>query len=104
MFVLKLIGGGDSKLISAFALWLASFDGLMAFLFYMGLCGALLGFVALFLKKRKPIRTENKKSWFYRVQSGESVVPYGVPIAIGAFAGFFASNMISGETFSLFLM
>ena len=103
MFIAKMIGGGDSKLATAFAFWVGT-KGLPVFLFYMALMGALLGLAAIILKKRKPVKEPPEGSWVARVQAGESVVPYGIPIAIGAIVAFLQLGFFSPTNLSLFLM
>lgn len=102
MFFMKIIGGGDSKLLSVYALW-AGMSQLMILLFCMASLGALVGVAALVLKKRKPFKNPREGSWVARVQGGESVVPYGIPITIGAFIVFINAGYLSPETLSAFL-
>ena len=102
MFAMKIIGGGDAKLASAFSFWMGAHESLMAYMFYMAIGGAALAVVAVFLKKVKPLNIKNEKSWVSRVQNGESVVPYGLPIAFGAFAGLKEGGFLSYELFFLF--
>jgi prepilin peptidase CpaA len=102
LFVFKIIGGGDSKLATAFALWVSA-RTLPVFLFYMSFFGFLLGLAALYLKKRKPVKTPKPGSWIARVQAGESAVPYGIPIFIGGALSFFILGYFSPEKLALFL-
>lgn len=103
LFALKLLGAGDSKFATAFALW-TGLVGLMPFLFYMALTGAALGIAALALRRWKPIKAPQEGSWIARVQAGESKVPYGVAIAVGALAGFLKIGYFSIETLHSFLL
>jgi len=103
MFLLKMIGGGDSKLLTALSLWVGH-AGLSALLFYMMVAGLFLGVLALVLKKTKPVKSPKEGSWVARVQAGESVIPYGIPIAMGALAGFIDRGFLSFDHFKLFLM
>lgn len=98
LFSLKMFGGGDSKLLSAYAL-LVGPKGIVTLLFYMALSGAILGLFTIFVKKRKPFKAPREGGWIARVQAGENRVPYGIPIVVGAcFAflqmGFFTSAVI----------
>jgi prepilin peptidase CpaA len=69
MFALRMMGGGDVKMIAALALWLP-FTSLMTMLTVMALSG---GIITLFLLARHRWRpNENKPQ-----------VPYGIAIAIG---------------------
>ena len=103
MFAFKLIGAGDSKLASVLALWVG-LKGLIPFIFYMSVAGGLLGLSALALKKWKPIKEPKANSWVARVQGGESKVPYGVAIALGALASFIEIGYLEGDTLASFLM
>jgi prepilin peptidase CpaA len=87
MFALKSIGAADSKLATAFAVWVG-IKGLPAFLFYMTLAGGLLALATLALKKWKPFKNAPAGSWLARAQAGESNVPYGIAISMGGLASF----------------
>lgn len=97
MFAVGVWGAGDSKLLLAYALW-TGFAGLKVLIFVMAVTGGLLGLFALFVKKYKPFARAPEGQWIGRVQSGESVVPYGVAIAAGAFAAFYNAGYM--EAFS----
>ena len=87
LFALNMFGAGDSKLATAFALWVG-FEGLGAFVFYMALAGGLLGIATLYLRKRKPVKNPPEGGWIARAQAGDNAVPYGIAITIGAAACF----------------
>lgn len=103
MYAARLIGGGDSKLVAAFSFWFG-LKGLPVFLFYMVFAGAVFGVAAIVLKKKKPVAAPAEGSWVARVQAGESVVPYGIPIAIGAFAAFIRLGYLAPDMLRLFLV
>ena len=69
LFVLKLMGGGDVKMIAALALWLP-IKGLVAMLTVMALSGGLIGLFLLIRQKFRP-------------NAERPEIPYGVAIAIG---------------------
>ncbi|MET0375955.1 MAG: prepilin peptidase [Rhizorhabdus sp.] len=69
LFVLKMMGGGDVKMIAALALWLP-FNALMVMLTVMALAGGVIT-VALLIRAR------------WRPNAARPEVPYGVAIAIG---------------------
>ncbi len=87
LFHFKLIGGGDSKLLSVYALWVG-LQGLMPFMFFMALAGGVLGVTTLALKKWQPIKNPAKDSWIEKAQAGKQEVPYGIAIFTGALAAF----------------
>ena len=94
LFTLKLVGGGDSKMISAYALW-AGLSGLMPLLFTMAVVGGLLGVSTLLLKKYKPFEKPTKDSWISKAQGGAQDVPYGVAIFSGALFAFWQIGYIN---------
>ena len=105
MFAAKGIGGGDSKLATAFAFWMG-LKGLIAFVFYMSLAGGVVALIGLALRKWKPfkIKRGQSKTWIARVQKGESKVPYGVAIVAGALASFLKIGYFDSEVLSSFIL
>lgn len=69
LFMLKMMGGGDVKMIAALALWLP-FNALVQMLAVMGVAG---GAIAVFLLIRQKFRPNAERP----------DIPYGVAIAIG---------------------
>lgn len=99
MFAAGMIGAADSKIGTAFALWLGV-RGLIPFLFFMTLAGGALGLAALALRRKPLWPGAPEGSWVARVQKGENAVPYGIAIALGALAamirvGYFAPAMLA---------
>ncbi|MBC7950771.1 MAG: prepilin peptidase [Rhodospirillaceae bacterium] len=76
LFVLKVWGGGDAKLVAAVTL-MTGFAGLPRFLLVMALAGGMLSLVLLLLR-----RLPANGSWGARV-AASGHVPYGVAIAAG---------------------
>lgn len=96
LFYLNLIGGGDSKLLSAYALWVG-LDGLMPLLFGMAVVGGVLGVVTLVLEKWQPVKKPAYGSWVAQSQKGEQKVPYGVAIFLGAVLTFWSIGYLQPE-------
>lgn len=94
LFAIKQLGAGDSKFASAIGLWLG-LQGLIPFLFYMALCGGVIGVISLVLKKKKPFKNLPIGSWPAKAQDGFPSVPYGIAIAVGALAGFIFNGYLS---------
>ena len=88
MFCTGMMGGGDSKLGTALALWVG-LKGLMPFMLYMALMGGVLGGLTLLLQKKKLFSNPKPGSWIEQAQSGQNAVPYGVAISFGFWAAFF---------------
>ena len=102
LFSFRIMGGGDAKLLSAFALW-TGFAGLPMLLFYMAMSGALVGLATLYLNKKKPVAAPREGSWIARAQGGENRVPYGIPIVLGALIAFSMQHYLSAATLGAFL-
>lgn len=99
LFAIKVIGAGDSKFATACALWIGA-KFLPIYLFYMTLCGGVLGAIALYIKKKKPFDAPLEGSWIDQVQSGKDKVPYGIAIGFGmviafVYAGYFSADLLS---------
>ncbi len=102
LFGLKLLGAGDSKFATACAFWV-SLKYLPIYLFFMTLFGSVLGFVALYLKNKKPFKSPLEGSWIAQVQGGASKVPYGIAIAVGLFVSFIHTGYLSTNVLASFL-
>ncbi|QQG36971.1 MAG: prepilin peptidase [Micavibrio aeruginosavorus] len=102
MTIGKMMGGGDSKLMTAYAFWMGP-QNIMVFLFAMAAFGFLLGWLALFFKKAKPFKNATEGSWLARVQGGQAVIPYGVPIMTGALFAFIDGGYASLDMLAGFL-
>ncbi len=100
LFSVRVIGAGDSKLCSAFALWVAT-PGLAAFLFYMSIFGALLGLATKLLNKRKLVANPKEGGWIAKSQNGEQGVPYGIAILFGVIIAFYQLGYFSPEKLAI---
>lgn len=103
LFALGALGGADSKLTSALALWVG-LKGLPVFLIFMTLIGGLLGVMTLLLERKPVLPSPIDGSWIARAQSGERNVPYGIAIAGGALAAFIKLGYVMPDHWSVFLM
>ncbi len=87
LFQFRAMGGGDVKLLTAAALWIG-LEGVVPFVFMVGLAGGALVLVLLLLRRHLTILA----AWALprspaarpRVLTAGEKVPYGVAIAIGA--------------------
>lgn len=88
LYGLKLMGGGDSKMVGALGLWLG-LKALIPFVVVMAMTGGLLAAIALILKQNKHLipKSVSPDSWFGQLNQDKSVVPYGIAIAIGGAFG-----------------
>ncbi len=102
MFFMRLMGGADSKLAAAYALW-AGGQGVSFFLLSMAFAGAGLSAAALLMRKYKPFKSFKEGSWVARVQGGEAVVPYAVALFIGIAVAFIKLGMLSPARLQSFI-
>ena len=102
LFHFKMIGGGDAKMLSAFALW-AGLSGLIGFLFYTALIGGVVALITLALVKKSVLKNKINSVWIRRAQAGEKVVPYGIAIFIGALLTFWRLGYLAPATYQTLL-
>lgn len=80
MFSLRLLGGGDAKLLAAGALWMGP-DHAMLFIAYLTIFGGLLSAAVLFYRKYIPISAEAVPGWAVKLHVQGTGIPYGIAIA-----------------------
>ncbi len=102
MTMTKTMGGGDSKLITAYALWMGVLN-IAWFLFIVTLIGAVLALGGLAIRRLKPFKAVRAGGWIARLQNGEAVVAYGIPIALGALYMFFSEGYASMDVLGAFV-
>jgi len=93
IFALRLMGGGDVKLIIVLSLWVGV-TKLADFGFYFALLGGVMSLVILILRKIMPHITSKKLP---RVLRDKEPVPYGLAIA-GAFLILLNNGQISAAS------
>lgn len=101
MFAKGLMGGGDSKLGTALALWVG-LRGLLPLVFYMALVGGILGMASLLLQKFKPFKNPRAGGWIAEAQGGSNAIPYGIAISFGSWAAFFHTGLIHHQLDEVF--
>lgn len=94
LFAMRVIGGGDAKLIAAACLWMG-LSGSGAFVVWTGIVG---GFFCLFLiMARKTFHPWfiGATGWLGRLMEPRGDIPYGVAIAVGALLAFPSSVLLT---------
>jgi prepilin peptidase CpaA len=90
LFGMRLFGGGDAKLLAATALWMGP-QTILSFLIGTAMVGGALA-TAVLLFRRIPLPAElAARRWAMRIHSKEKGVPYGVAIAGGGLAIYYAT-------------
>ncbi|MCZ7596436.1 MAG: prepilin peptidase [Hyphomicrobium sp.] len=82
LFQLRLVGGGDAKLLAAAALWIG-YEQLIPFVVYVTIFGGVLALLLL-AYRRAPAGALPLPEWASRLHNREEGMPYGVAIAAGA--------------------
>lgn len=102
MTMTRTMGGGDSKLITAYALWMGVLN-IAWFLFVVTSIGAVLAVTGLAIRRLKPFKNVRAGSWIARLQGGEAVVAYGIPITLGALYMFFSEGYAAMDVLGSFV-
>lgn len=80
MFSLRLLGGGDAKLMAAGALWMGP-EHAVFFIAYMTIFGGMLSAAVLFYRKFIPVAADAVPGWAARLHVQGTGIPYGIAIA-----------------------
>lgn len=90
LFAMRLFGGGDAKLLAATALWMGP-QSIVGFLVGTAMIGGALA-TGILLFRRIPLPAELVAlPWAQRLHSKDKGLPYGVAIAGGGLAIYYAS-------------
>jgi len=82
LFYLRLVGGGDAKLLAAAALWVG-YEQLLPFVVFVTVFGGALALLLL-AYRRLPAAALPLPAWASRLHNHGEGMPYGVAIAAGA--------------------
>lgn len=92
-FVMRVMGGGDAKLLTAAAVWFGFSHALMEFAVYVSVIGGMLTLVILILRSQaaaiQALGMQLPGSLLL-----EKKIPYGIAIAIGGFIAYPSSPMM----------
>ncbi|MGB0719724.1 MAG: A24 family peptidase [Bdellovibrionales bacterium] len=102
LYMLRVWGAGDQKLISGFAVWFA-FSDVPMFVFYVIVFGGALGVVSLVIRRFGLFPRAVAGGWIAKLHAGEGKVPYGVAIALGALFAFIKAGYFDAGVFAGFL-
>ena len=81
LFALRIVGGGDAKLIAASGIWVGA-GALPPFLIILGLAGGALSLAVLGLRYAPVTPAIARSEWLVRLRQKGAGVPYGAAIAI----------------------
>lgn len=80
MFSMRLLGGGDAKLMAAGGLWMGPDHALM-YLAYVTIFGGLLSALILAYRKYVPVSATVLPEWAMKLHVQGTGIPYGLAIA-----------------------
>lgn len=101
MFIAGLMGGGDSKLGTALALWVGA-KAVLVYVFWMTALGGVLGLVSLWIARKKPFKNPPLGGWVATLQEGKNAIPYGIAITFGAWIAMWHSGFIAQQMDEVF--
>jgi prepilin peptidase CpaA len=87
LFLKRVVGGGDAKLLAAAAPWVG-LAGLMNFLTNMAFAGALLAIALIIFRKTPQLPIYAHAPWVVRLHQKPKDIPYAVAIAAGGLLSF----------------
>lgn len=82
LFALKVLGGGDAKLIAASAPWIGV-TAIWIFLFKVALIGGGLAVALLMFRKSPLLPVYAQAPWVLKLHQSGKQIPYGIAIAVG---------------------
>jgi len=87
LFALRIIGGGDAKLLAASAPWIG-LSALGGFMVNVALAGAALAGALLLFRRMPALPIYAQTPWLLRLHQRPKDIPYGVAIASGGLLSF----------------
>jgi len=94
LFALRIIGGGDAKLLAAAALWMGS-AGAPVFLVWTALAGGLFCLGLILARRYFPLVAPAAPGWLASLMAPKGDIPYGVAIAAGVLLAYPASPLMA---------
>lgn len=95
LFAMRILGGGDAKLIAAASLWMG-LSQLGPYMFKVALVGGVLAILFLAYRRIVPEMMVARWSWAHRLHQKDVGIPYGVAIAGGALWAFPGTALFQG--------
>jgi prepilin peptidase CpaA len=83
LFSLRLLGGGDAKLMAAGALWMGQEHALF-YIAYVTIFGGILSAAILVYRKYIPVSADALPPWALKLHVQGTGIPYGIAIAASA--------------------
>lgn len=94
LFAMRVIGGGDAKLMTAACLWLGM-SGSAMFVVWTGLAGGVFCMMLIYARVQVRPYVAGGPQWVHQLLEPKADIPYGVAIAIGALMAFPSSALLA---------
>ncbi|CAN5138828.1 prepilin peptidase [soil metagenome] len=94
LFAMRIIGGGDAKLMAAACLWLG-LAGSGMFVLWTGVAGGVFCLALIFARTQVRPYVAGGPQWVHQLLEPKGDIPYGVAIAIGALMAFPSSALFA---------
>ncbi len=94
LFAMRVIGGGDAKLMAAACLWLG-LGGSGMFMLWTGFAGGIFCLALIFARKQLQPYLMGAPGWVTHLLEPKGDIPYGVAIAAGALMAFPSSGLLT---------
>lgn len=94
LFALRVIGGGDAKLMAAVCLWLG-LTGSAVFVLSTAVVGGFLCLMLIFARGQLRPYVSGAPEWIDTLLEPTGDIPYGVAIAVGALMAFPSSILLT---------
>lgn len=94
LFALRVVGGGDAKLIAGACLWFGPV-GSLEFVLFTGVFGGLLALGLITARGTLVPATFGAPAWVDALLAPKGDIPYGVAIAAGALVAFPYSGLLA---------
>lgn len=94
LFAMRVIGGGDAKLMAAVCLWLGV-TGSAMFILWTAVAGGGVCLVLIFARRELRPYIQGAAPWIDTLMEPEGDIPYGLAIAVGALLAFPTSILLT---------
>ena len=94
LFALRMIGGGDAKLMAAVCLWLGVAGSAM-FILWTAIAGGVLCLMLIFARTQLRPYVQGVPTWVDTLMEPKGDIPYGVAICVGALMAFPSSILLA---------
>lgn len=94
LFALRLLGGGDAKLMAAACLWLG-LSGSGMFVLWTGVAGGMFCVALIVARSQLRPYVVTAPDWVTHLLDPRGDIPYGVAIAAGALMAFPSSGLLT---------